>query len=88
MVWVPAGLSLAASQDTASSQQVVIVAQADASDTPATRDAETPSRHWMIFADEFGVGDALDTLLDARGESCEIIRRSETANWNASEFLR
>ncbi|MGB8479151.1 MAG: type I polyketide synthase [Acidobacteriaceae bacterium] len=75
-------------QDGTSSQQIVIVAQADANHTLATGDLKTPSRHWMIFADEFGVGAALGKMLDARGESCETIRCPGSSTEIAAEFLR
>jgi acyl transferase domain-containing protein/predicted O-methyltransferase YrrM len=75
-------------EDGSLSQQVVIVAHDDADDTLATGDLETPSRHWMIFADEFGVGDALHKLLGAKGELCETIRRPGSAREIASELLR
>ncbi len=74
--------------DGSSSQQTVIVAQVDADNTLASENLEKPSRHWMIFADEFGVGDVLGKLLDAKGESYETIRHPRTAIEIASEFHR
>ena len=73
-------------QDGTSSQQVVMVAQAVADGTLSTGDSKSPSSHWMIFADEFGVGDALGKLLIAKGESCETIRCPGAGI--AAEFLR
>ena len=75
-------------QDGTSSQQVVMVAQTGADGTLATVDSKSPSRHWTIFADEFGVGEALDKLMRAKGESCETIRCPGGGAGIESEFLR
>src|SRR6185437_14907829 len=75
-------------EDGSLSQQVVIVAHDDANAALAGRDSDTPSRQWIIFADEFGVGDALGRLLEARGESCQTIRRPRSATEIAAEFVR
>jgi SAM-dependent methyltransferase/acyl carrier protein len=71
-----------------SSQQTILVAQVDETGRPAGRNAATVTRQWNILADEFGVGDALHTLLVANGESCELIRRPKTASEIAAEFRR
>jgi SAM-dependent methyltransferase/short-subunit dehydrogenase/acyl carrier protein len=75
-------------EDGTLSQQIVIVAQGGTTDALVRSDSDKPSRHWMIFADEFGVGDALHKLLRAKGELCETIRRPGSASEIASEFLR
>jgi SAM-dependent methyltransferase/short-subunit dehydrogenase/acyl carrier protein len=70
------------------SQQVVIVAHDDMGDAIASHDTDNMGRQWIILADEFGVGDALVKLLEARGGSCETIRRPRSKTEIAAEFLR
>lgn len=64
------------------SQQIVIVAQADG--VPRNDVPVSGRRDWLIFADELGIGDALDSLLRGVGERCEIIRRPHSSDANAS----
>lgn len=74
--------------DGSPSQQIVIVAQADAETMVPQAFSRNARRDWLIFADDFGVGDALHKLLAARGETSEIIRRPGSTSQIASEFQR
>lgn len=73
-------------RDGSLSQQVLIVARAGAAAQPTS--ADTPSRRWILFADELGVGTALNELLIHAGEACEIVRRPHSNSEIDAEFAR
>ncbi len=58
-----------------SSKQAVIIAQADQSFDKTEHIAPA---HWLIFADELGMGEQLQTHLQAKGDKCTLVFPNKT----------
>ena len=74
-------------EDGVLSHQRLIVAQADAEPKKSLASFSGTRREWIIFADDFGIGDALQKSLAAQGEKSEIARRPGSSR-EVSETLR